>query len=99
MQKNASGQKILRCGLDLPICDAQLLLKGTERAPEALVRAHNAPALLAVGTCPAVCSEECGLPAPSAQWISMMPRHSSWQNGEVVRCRSSSGVLTCVQAR
>ena len=30
----------------LPLCDAQLLLKGAEGPPEALVGAHNAPALL-----------------------------------------------------
>ena len=44
-------------GFDLPICDAQLLLKGTEGAPEALVRADYASALLAVGARPAVCKE------------------------------------------
>lgn len=47
------GLTIFECGIDLPVCDAQLLLKCTKGAPEALIRAHNAPALLAVGARPA----------------------------------------------
>ena len=47
----------------LPLCDAQLLLKGAEGPPEALVGAHDAPALLAVRPSPAPCNLYLKLPS------------------------------------
>ena len=53
----------------LPLCDAQLLLKGAEGPPEALVGAHNAPALLAVRPSPAPCNPTLKLPSRIARTV------------------------------
>ena len=53
----------------LPLCDAQLLLKGAEGPPEALVGAHDAPALLAVRPSPAPCNLSLKLPSSIARTV------------------------------